>query len=516
MNPKDREIDVLIRARYPMLYVVSYEETRVEDAIRRVVNGTKQVMVWSATEPFASASTGRVFDSYNRVPLDGLSQALDALNHILKKVREEGIRAIWILRDFDAYLDNPVIVRRLRDLAFALKRSYSTLVFLSPVLRVPEHLDKEVVVVDYDLPAAEDLAVILNQIVASVLPKKEPQSTSDEAREASLALEVLSPARHAALVRAALGLTADEAANVFAKALVAAGTPASMDVEVVLGEKKQIIRKTRTLEFYEAHEPLSGVGGLLQLKTWLDKRGVAFSDAARAFGLPAPRGVLLLGVPGCGKSMTAKAIGATWQLPLLRFDVGSIFGKYVGESEANLRRALQAAEAVAPCVLWVDELEKAFSSSRGDDGGTTLRILGGFLSWLQDKRSSVFVVATANSVELLPPELLRRGRLDDIFFVDLPKHEERAEIFRIHLHKRGRDAANFDLEELAQRSDGYSGAEIEQAVIAALYEAFDQNRDIATADIESTLQTMVPLSRTMEEDIDRLREWASTRARPAS
>jgi SpoVK/Ycf46/Vps4 family AAA+-type ATPase len=515
MNPKDREIDVLIRARYPILYVVSYEETRVEDAIRRVVNGTKQVFVWSATEPFAS-NNGRSFDSYNRVPLDGLSQALDALNHVLKKVRDEGLRAVWILRDFDPYLDNPVIVRRLRDLAFALKRSYSTLVFLSPVLRVPEHLDKEVVVVDYDLPSADDLSIILNQIVWSVLSQNADQSTLSEVEQAGRVLEVLSPAKHTALVRAALGLTADEAANVFAKALVAAGVPQAMEVDVVLGEKKQIIRKTRTLEFYEAHESLASVGGLHHLKDWLDKRGGAFSEQAREYGLPAPRGVLLLGVPGCGKSMTAKAIGATWQLPLLRFDVGSVFGKYVGESEANLRRALQAAEAVAPCVLWVDEMEKAFSSSRGDDGGTTLRILGAFLSWLQDKRSSVFVVATANSVELLPPEMLRRGRLDEIFFVDLPQLEERAEIFRIHLQKRGRDASKFDLPELAQRSEGYSGAEIEQAVIAALYDAFDENRDINTTDVESTLQTMVPLSRTMEEEIHGLREWASTRARPAS
>lgn len=508
MNPKDREIDTLIRARYPIVYIVSYEESRVEDAIRRVVDGTKQVYTWSATEPFPSTANGaRGFDLYGRVPLDGLSQALDALNYILKKVREEGARAIWILRDFDPYLDNPVLVRRLRDLAFALKRSYSTLVFLSPVLRVPEHLDKDVVVVDYDLPAAADLETILEELVRSVSkPVDGDQST----------LSALMPMQSDKLVRAALGLTADEAANVFAKALVAGGSPAAMEVDVVLAEKKQIIRKTRTLEFYEAHDSIASVGGLDELKAWLAKRAVAFGDAAREFGLPSPRGVLLLGVPGCGKSMTAKAIGATWQLPLLRFDVGSVFGKYVGESEANLRRALQAAEAVAPCVLWLDELEKAFSSSRDGDGGTSLRILGGFLSWLQDKSAPVFVVATANSIELLPPELLRRGRLDEIFFVDLPSRSERAEIFRIHLQKRHRDADGFDIETLADQSDGYSGAEIEQAVIAALYDAFDQNRDIATADIQSTLATMVPLSRTMEEDISALREWAVTRARAAS
>jgi SpoVK/Ycf46/Vps4 family AAA+-type ATPase len=270
------------------------------------------------------------------------------------------------------------------------------------------------------------------------------------------------------------------------------------------------------LEFYEAHGDLDDVGGLDELKAWLGKRGAAFSEKAHSFGLPAPRGVLLLGVPGCGKSLTAKAVGAAWNLPLLRFDVGSVFGKYVGESEANLRRALRAAEAVAPCVLWVDELEKAISSGRGEDGGTTLRILGAFLSWLQEKSTPVFVVATANNVESLPPELLRKGRLDEIFFVDLPSECERRAIFAIHLRKHGRDVEAFEVEALAQNSAGYSGAEIEQAVIAALYDAFDEQREVATCDVLHNLQAMVPLSITMQEEVAALRTWASTRARAAS
>ncbi|HEX8833657.1 MAG TPA: AAA family ATPase, partial [Abditibacteriaceae bacterium] len=405
MNEKDKEIDVLIRARYPIIYVVSYEETRVEDAIKNLVDGTKTVLTWSATEPF------QTLDPDRKIPLDGASQALDALGFILRKLREDGTRAVFLLRDFEAYFGNPVIERRLRDVVYALKRSYSTLIFLSPTLLVPPHLEKDVAVVDYDLPTFDDLQFILDELVARVSSNPNVHIDMDSATRESL-------------VKAAQGLTADEAANVFAKALVLNSRLDALDISVVLSEKKQIIRKTGMLEFYEAQEHLSDIGGLEHLKDWLDKRSGAFSERAREFGLPAPRGILLLGVPGCGKSLTAKAIGAAWKLPLLRFDVGSVFGKYVGESEANLRRALKAAEAVAPCVLWIDEMEKAFSVSRGDDGGTTMRIFGAFLSWLQDKKAPVFVIGTANNIEQLPPELLRRGRLDEIFFVDLPDADE--------------------------------------------------------------------------------------------
>jgi len=496
-NSKDREIDLHIRARYPILYIVSYEETRVEDALKSIVNGQKQVLIWSATEPFGQSEPGA------RIPLDGVSQALEALNWIARKLRDDGTRALFVLKDFEPYFNNPVVERRLRDVVYALKRSYSTLVFLSPTLVVPTHLEKDIAVVDYDLPSFAELALILDELVARV----------SQTPGVTISME---PATRESLVKAALGLTADEAANVFAKALVLNAHLDEIDIGIVLSEKKQIIRKTGMLEFYEAQEHFSDIGGLGELKSWLDKRSDAFGERAQAFGLPSPRGILLLGVPGCGKSLTAKAVGAAWKLPLLRFDVGSVFGKYVGESEANLRRALRAAEAVAPCVLWIDEMEKAFSTSRGEDGGTTLRIFGAFLSWLQDKKAPVFVIGTANSVEQLPPELLRRGRLDEIFFVDLPETEERRAIFQIHLKKRGRDAARFDIEALANASEGYSGAEIEQAVVASLYDAFDTNRDIETADVLANLRALVPLSRTMSEEITATREWASTRARRAS
>jgi hypothetical protein len=498
MTSKDQEIDVLIRARYPILYIVSPEEARVEDALRRISDGRKQVLVWSATEPNAFAQSWEN-NSEKAQTIDGVSAALAALDQIYRRVANDE-RAIFILRDFDAWLESALVVRKLRDVAGVLKRSYSTLVLLSPVLAVPPHLEKDVAVVDYDLPGFDELGDILDELLQRVGTQADID-IEESARES--------------LVKAALGLTADEAANVFAKALVLKGGGA-LDIHIVLHEKKQIIRKTGALEFYEAEEDLNNIGGLDHLKSWLGKRGAAFSEKAREFGLPAPRGVLLLGVPGCGKSLTAKAVGAAWNLPLLRFDVGSVFGKYVGESESNLRKALRAAEAVAPCVLWVDELEKAFSSGRGEDGGTSLRILGAFLSWLQDKSTPVFVVATANNIENLPPELLRKGRLDEIFFVDLPRENERNAIFAIHLQKHGRDASTFDLEMLAKGSEGYSGAEIEQAVIAALYDAFDSKRDVTTEDVLHNLKVMVPLSVTMQEEVAAMRDWASTRARAAS
>jgi SpoVK/Ycf46/Vps4 family AAA+-type ATPase len=505
VTTKELEIDVLLRARYPLLYIVSPEEARVEDALKRIADGRKQVLVWSATQPtgFSQQYELENKNSNSAIVLDGNARALEALESITRRIANDE-RVIFILRDFDAFLENPLTVRRLRDVVALLKRSYSTIVLLSPVLLIPPHLEKDVVVVHYDLPGFHELGEILDELLQRV---QEGTSTPDQ-------LELDEVTRES-LIKAALGLTADEANNVFAKALVLKGSGA-LDIQIVLHEKKQIIRKTGALEFYETAENLQNIGGLEQLKSWLQKRGAAFSEKAREFGLPSPRGVLLLGVPGCGKSLTAKAVGEAWNLPLLRFDVGSVFGKYVGESEANLRRALHAAEAVAPCVLWVDELEKAFSSGRGEDGGTTLRILGAFLSWLQEKSTPVFVVATANNVENLPPELLRKGRLDEIFFVDLPRENERRAIFAIHLNKHGRDASTFDLETLAQKSEGYSGAEIEQSVIAALYDAFDQKRDVSTPDVLINLQAMVPLSITMQEEVAALRDWASTRARAAS
>jgi SpoVK/Ycf46/Vps4 family AAA+-type ATPase len=321
------------------------------------------------------------------------------------------------------------------------------------------------------------------------------------------------------LLQAALGLTLGEAENVFAKIIVKDQRLSADDVGEVFAQKQQIIRKSGLLDYYAASEGFEHIGGLSVLKDWLNKRAVAFSTEARAFGLPSPKGILLLGVQGCGKSLCAKAVSSHWQLPLLRFDMGRMFGSLVGSSEENVRRAIAVAESVAPAILWVDEIDKAFAgsqSSGGSDGGTAARVFGTFLTWLSEKVAPVFVVATANDISQLPPELLRKGRFDEIFFVDLPSVDERTEVFRIHLSKRGRDPERYDVAAMVEASRDFSGAEIQEAIISALYDAFYAREELQTAHILSVLGETVPLARTMDEQIGRLRAWADGRARNAS
>jgi len=321
------------------------------------------------------------------------------------------------------------------------------------------------------------------------------------------------------LLQAALGLTLGEAENVFAKIIVKDERLSAEDVNDVFAEKQQIIRKSGLLEYCATDENFANVGGLGVLKDWLARRSIAFTNEARAFGLPFPRGILILGVQGCGKSLCAKAVSNLWQLPLLRFDMGRMFGSLVGSSEENVRRAIAVAESVAPAILWVDEIDKAFAGSQGSgatDGGTTARVFGTFLTWLSEKTAPVFVVATANDISQLPPELLRKGRLDEIFFVDLPSPAERREIFGIHINKRKRDATKFDLETLVAQSGEFSGAEIEEAINSALYDAFYAKQEVTTDDVKTALSQTVPLAKTMDEQINRLRSWAEGRARNAS
>jgi SpoVK/Ycf46/Vps4 family AAA+-type ATPase len=321
------------------------------------------------------------------------------------------------------------------------------------------------------------------------------------------------------LLHAARGLTLKEAENVFAKTLVLDGRLTADDVSVIYSEKQQIIKKSGLLEYCDPQEDFSQVAGLDNLKQWLTKRQIAFTERAARFGLPSPRGVMLLGVQGCGKSLCAKAVASLWNLPLLRFDVGRMFSSLVGSSEENIRRAIQTAESVAPVILWIDEIDKALAgsaASASSDGGTSARVFGTILTWLSEKTSSVFVICTANDISHLPPELLRKGRLDEIFFVDLPSLQERAEVLQIHLRKRGRDSSQFDLDALARSCEGFSGAEIEEAVISALFDALSRQEDLNTALIQKNLAETVPLSKTMNEEMNRLRNWATGRARPAS
>jgi len=485
------ELEHLIRARYPIIYVASAEEERVEHALQDILADlnaksatARQLLFWSITEGFVGAD--KEFDV--RDPI----KALDFI------IRYED-SALFCLRDFHPYLKDPVVVRRLRDCHRAFKESErpKNVLLLSPQLKIPGDLESEMVVADFELPDRKELRSLIDQF------REAYKLTYDEDE-----LE--------RFTEAALGLTYDEASYVLAKSLI---RHRNFDISTILSEKKAIIRKSGLLEYYEADHLLADVGGLTVLKDWLHKRQKSFTQKARDFGLPLPKGILLIGIPGCGKSLTAKTVGALWQMPLLRLDVGKVFSSLVGSSEGNIRKVIQTAEAVAPAVLWLDELEKGFSgvqSSGMSDAGTTARVFGSFITWLQEKTSPVFVIATANDVTMMPPELLRKGRFDEIFFVDMPTEEERAEIFRIHLEKKGRDAGNFDLSVLARETKGFSGAEIEQAVVGALYDAFFEDEDIDTARVRKTCTELIPLSTTMKERVDEMREWAAVRARSAS
>ncbi|HET7625760.1 MAG TPA: AAA family ATPase [Verrucomicrobiae bacterium] len=496
------EIETLIRARYPILYLITSEEMRVQNLLVEIAaKRQKKVFEWTYSSGIVPAGTSiQSQKSRNGATKDPLA----ALDQVIEQVEP----AIFLFKDFHPFLskNNFAIIRKLKDIALHLKNSFKTIVLISPVMEIPAELDKEITVLNFPQPDKKDLGAMLDKIIAEVGERKQVQIDLDgEGRER--------------LLQAALGLTLSEAENVFAKIIVQDGRLSGEDVNEVFAEKQQIIRKSGLLEYYAANEDFASVGGLGVLKDWLNKRALAFTDEARAFGLPAPKGILLLGVQGCGKSLCAKAVSRLWQLPLLRFDMGRMFGSLVGSSEENVRRAIAVAESIAPAVLWVDEIDKAFVGSQSSgvtDGGTTARVFGTFLTWLSEKSAPVFVVATANDVSQLPPELLRKGRLDEIFYVDLPTAEEREEIFRIHIAKRGRDPRHFDLKSLVEASRDFSGAEIEEAIISALYDAFYAQQELANEHVFAALNQTVSLAKTMAEKINALRSWAIGRARNAS
>lgn len=496
------EIETLIRARYPLLYVVSSEELRVQDVIVEIAKKRqKKVFEWTCSYGLVEAGTS-IQSQKSRNP--ATKDPIAALDQVIEQVQP----ALFVFKDLHPFLTkgNFTVTRKLKDIALHLKNSHKTIIIVSATLEIPSELEKEVTVLNHPLPAREDLSALLDRIIEEVKQFKQVRIELDEVGRERL-------------LQAALGLTLGEAENVFAKIIVKEERLSGDAVGEVFAEKQQIIRKSGLLEYYATEESFASVGGLAVLKEWLHKRAAAFTTEAREFGLPAPKGILMLGVQGCGKSLCAKAVSNLWQLPLLRFDMGRMFGSFIGSSEENVRRAIAVAESVAPAILWVDEIDKAFAGSQGggsSDGGTTARVFGTFLTWLSDKTAPVFVVATANEIAHLPPELLRKGRLDEIFFVDLPNPAERLEIFRIHLTKRGRDAAGFDLESLAAASNHFSGAEIEEAINSALYDAFYAHTELASAHVQAALAETVPLAKTMEEQISELRHWADGRARSAN
>ncbi len=487
------ELSILIQAQYPLIYLVTSEEERAEQTIATIAQSKPQrrVFVWTVTHGIVEYGQPRNITQHNTV-------SPEAAIEWVTRQREPGL---FVFKDLHPFYSAPVI-RWLRDAIASFKGSQKTIILMSPVQEIPIELEKEIAVLDFPMPDMSEL----NQVLSNQLEQTRGRRITTEAREK--------------LLKAALGLTRDEAEKVYRKAQVTAGRLTEEEVDVVLSEKKQLIRRNGILEYLEEEGTIDDVGGSEDLKGWLTDRSSAFTERAREYGLPQPKGVLLLGVPGCGKSLIAKVTSRLWGLPLLRLDLGRVYdGSMVGRSEANLRNALKTAESISPAILFIDEMDKAFAGSAGSadsDGGTSSRIFGTFLTWMQEKKSPVFVLATANRVERLPGEFLRKGRFDEIFFVDLPNAEERKQIFMIHLTKRRKDISRFDVDQLANMSDGFSGAEIEQAVIAAMYDAFAQDREFTQLDIIVAIKATFPISRTMMEQVAALRDWARQRARPAS
>lgn len=492
MTQFSQEFELLLRSRYPLIYIPTLEEERVEQTIKQAAKtqGNRAVYVWDFVEGYQEGNPNDI-GMATRNPLQGLE--------FVEKV-PDSTPAIFIFRDFHRFLEDISISRKIRNLARRLKSQPKNLAIIAPQIAIPEDLSEVLTVLEFPLPDRDTISTEVERLLTATGHRLEPRLLDE-------------------MVRSFQGLSIERIRRILAKAIATHGELQPDDVELILEEKRQTIRQTQILDFYPARENISDIGGLDNLKDWLLRRGGAFSERARQYGLPYPRGLLLVGIQGTGKSLTAKAIAHHWHLPLLRLDVGRLFAGLVGESESRTRQMIQLAEALAPCVLWIDEIDKAFAGADGKgDAGTTSRVFGTFITWLAEKTSPVFVVATANNIQALPPEILRKGRFDEIFFVGLPNQDERQAIFEVHLTKlRPQGLKNYDLSRLAYETPDFSGAEIEQSLIEAMHIGFSQNRDFTTEDILEAASQMVPLARTARDQIQLLQDWAAAgKARMAS
>jgi len=495
-----------IQSSAALIQIVSHETLRIRACCVQVAAELERdLFIWNGPQKLRKYDC----DEHSWCDVEDGDQPHEVLEWLLR-YSKEGDRPdfLLLLEDFHYFLTSAdhALISRLRGFAIAVASrevSGCSVVLSQPVPLLPVELEKDVQVMEMPLPSTDDLKKIMLQ--AKQRYRLDERDCQD------------SPA----LLEAALGLSTSEAQLAFSKAASEFKRLSESEISFIVKEKEQVIRKSGHLEYFHPKSTLDDIGGLDNLKTWLNRRRQAFTQDAREFGLETPRGVLLLGLPGTGKSLAAKAVANAWQLPLLRLDMGKIYGGIVGQSEANIRSALQTAEALAPSILWVDEIEKGLSgmqSSGATDGGTTSRVLGTFLTWMQEKEKPVFVVATANHIAQLPPELLRKGRVDEIFFVDLPVQCDRKEILSIHLKRRDRldDFSLVELEELAEVSKGFTGAELEEAVKEAMFLAFDEGHQLGKSDILQAIHATAPLSQTMGEMISNTRKWAKGRAVAAS
>lgn len=487
------DLKSLVLSFHSLIAIETVEEERVRSLLIEVAADLRQ--------PFYEWSVTGGLERLRGATIDGTQEAVSALRHI-DRIQDD---CVFLLKDLAPHLTNASAARALRDLAQKLTSTRSALVLTGDPIELPRDIEGMAVRFNLELPDENELRDLVRSVVDSL-------STRERVR-VDLSRE---DARR--LVSALSGLTLNQARQTIAQAIVDDGCLSASDIQTIIRCKGEMIERGGVLEFFPVEENRFELGGFARLKAWLERARLGFSPEAKAMNLDPPKGVLIVGVQGCGKSLAAKFIAREWQLPLLKLDAGRLYDKYVGESEKNFRKATALAEAMAPVVVWIDEIEKVFAQggSGEADGGLSQRLFGSFLTWLQEKSAGVFVVGAANNLFGVPPELLRKGRFDEIFFVDLPRPDERENIFRIHLKLRKQDPDTFDLKALAQATEGFSGAEIEQAVISALYRSLQQKQPLTTEAMTEAAQSTVPLSTTRREDIEEIRAMAKGRFTPVA
>ena len=483
----------LVRSFHSLIVIETVEEERARAILGEVATELNQSLFeWSVTSGFR-----RGFG----LAIGNTHEALAMLKHIAEMTGE----GIYLLKDLAPHLNKPEIARALRELAEKMTHTSSAIVITGDPVELPRDIEAMAVRFQLELPDEAERRAAVRAVVDAMKARQQVQV--DLSRE---------DVQH--LVQALAGLTVHQTRRVIAQAILEDGKLSPLDIERVIQWKGEIIERGGILEFFPIEHNEFELGGFARLKEWLEHARIGFTPEAKALNLDPPKGVLFVGVQGCGKSLAAKYVARVWQLPLLKLDAGRLYDKYVGESEKNFRRATRLAEAMAPVVLWIDELEKALASGTASDadGGLSQRLFGAFLTWLQEKKEGVFVVGAANDLGRTPPELLRKGRFDEIFFVDLPTSEERKSILAIHLRVRKQDPAQFDLGAIAEASEGFSGAEIEQAVIASLYRALHAKQPLTTEALIAAIESTVPLSVSRREDIERVRAFAAGRFTPVA
>ena len=478
------EFVLLLKARYPIVYIVTNEEERIEYLIKYCAKKyvTRTYYSWDFIDGYQGNPNDTGFAARN--PLE----ALDLIDKLTPETA-----SIFVLKDYDNFLKDFSVIRKLKNLSRSLKTQPKNIVIVSSELNIPDSLKEFVTLLEFPLPSYAEILEELNRLTSALQQDIPPETINN-------------------IATACQGLSLERIRRVLSKVIAKYGEIDDSSPTLILQEKKQIIQQTQLLEFCLTDKSLSDLGGLDNFKDWLKLRSKAFSQEAIEYGLPYPKGLLLVGVQGTGKSVAAKIIAYEWKLPLLRLDFGRLFASLIGQSEQRVRKMIEIAEALSPCVLWVDEIDKAFTGAQSSgDSGTTSRVLATFITWLAEKTSPVFVVSTANNVELIPPEILRKGRFDEMFFLNLPTEEEREAIFNVHLERFRPDSIeNFQLPILSKLSKDFSGAEIEQVVIEAMRLGFNEGREFTNEDILVSVQNLVPLARTKSKELNQLKEWSES------